>query len=60
MFHKVASSKIAKGVLKKRKAIKRKKKPERWRKENRAPEFSGKNPLIFKIRKTERYWKYEK
>lgn len=51
MFDKVASSKIAKGGVEKRKAIKRKKKPERWRKENRAPEFSGKNPLIFKIRK---------
>lgn len=51
MFHKVASSKIAKGVLKKRKAIKRKKKPERWQKENGAPEFSGKNPLVLKIRK---------
>ncbi|WP_279111508.1 hypothetical protein [Bartonella apis] len=51
MFDKVASSKIAKGVLKKRKAIKRKKKPERWRKENGAPEFLGKNPLVLKIRK---------
>ena len=49
MFHKVASSKIAKGVLKKRKAIKSKKKPERWRKENTAPEFSEKNPLISEI-----------
>ena len=49
MFHKVASNIIAKGGGEKRKAIKRKKKSKRWRKENRAPEFSGKNPLIFKI-----------
>ena len=49
MFDTVASSKIAKGGVEKRKAIKRKKKSKRWRKENRALEFSGKNPLISEI-----------